>query len=298
MLFFCHQASFWLRRKEKVRRDSALKIVKVFNNNSVSVILPGGREAILLGNGIGFHKRSGESVDEQRVEKVYYVQTEMQTKFLEMLQDVQPDVMEAAERIIALAEAEGFTLSSQGTISLVDHITFAIERQERQLSLPNLLLSETRLLYQKEYALGRKALEIIREQCGISLPEDEAGYIALHLVSISVDSSAAYGTLKFVKAMLDIIRSTYRISLDEASLDALRLITHLKVLSQRVQQGTPWQDGTDDALYDYLLKRNPANSLCLQRIDSHLREIGESPLNPPERFYLLIHLNRVLEKSK
>ena len=53
MLFFCHQSSFWLRRKEKVRRDSALKIVKVFNNNSVSVILPGGREAILLGNGIG-----------------------------------------------------------------------------------------------------------------------------------------------------------------------------------------------------------------------------------------------------
>ena len=83
-----------------MRRDGALKIVKVFNNNSVSVILPGGREAILLGNGIGFHKRSGEAVDEQRVEKVYYVQTEMQTKFLEMLQDVQPDVMEAAERII------------------------------------------------------------------------------------------------------------------------------------------------------------------------------------------------------
>lgn len=275
-----------------------MKIVKVFNNNSVSVILPGGRDAILLGNGIGFHKRSGEAVDEQRVEKVYYVQTEMQTKFLEMLQDVQPDVMEAAEQIIALAEAEGFPLSSQGTISLVDHITFAIERQEKQLPLPNLLLSETRLLYQKEYALGRKALEIIRERCGISLPEDEAGYIALHLVSISVDSSAAYSTLKFVKAMLEIIRSTYGIALDEGSLDALRLITHLKFLFQRIQQSAPWQDGDDDALYEFLLNRNPANPLCLQRIDSYLREKGDCLLNRQEQFYLLIHLNRVLEKGK
>lgn len=275
-----------------------MKIIKVFNNNSVSAILPGGREAILLGNGIGFHKRSGEAVDESRVEKVYYVQTEMQTKFLEMLQDVQPDVMEAAEQIISLAETEGFVLSSQGTISLVDHITFAIERQEKKLTLPNLLLSETRLLYQKEYELGQKALEIIREQCGVSLPEDEAGYIALHLVSISVDSTAAYGTLKFVKAMLEVIRSTYGITLDEDSLDTLRLITHLKFLSQRIQQSASWQDQEDESLYAYLLRRNPGNPLCLQRIDRYLTEVGACPLNRQEQFYLLIHLNRVLEKSK
>lgn len=275
-----------------------MKIIKVFNNNSVSAILPGGREAILLGNGIGFHKRSGEAVDESRVEKVYYVQTEMQTKFLEMLQDVQPDVMEAAEQIISLAETEGFVLSSQGTISLVDHITFAIERQEKKLTLPNLLLSETRLLYQKEYELGQKALEIIREQCGVSLPEDEAGYIALHLVSISVDSTAAYGTLKFVKAMLEVIRSTYGITLDEDSLDTLRLITHLKFLSQRIQQSASWQDQEDESLYAYLLRRNPGNPLCLQRIDRYLTEAGACPLNRQEQFYLLIHLNRVLEKRK
>lgn len=275
-----------------------MKIVKVFNNNSVSVVLPGGREAILLGNGIGFHKRTGETVDEHRVEKVYYVQTEMQTKFLEMLQDVHPNVMEAAERIISLSEAEGFPLSSQATISLIDHITFAIERLEKNISLPNLLLSETRLLYPKEFALGQQALEIIRDRCGIALPEDEAGYIALHLVSISVDSSAAYDTLKFVKAMLDIIRQTYGIALEEDSLDALRLITHLKFLSQRIQQSSTWQDGEDESLYTYLLRRDSRNPQCLERVDQFLRQKAQQPLNRQEQFYLLIHLNRVLEKGK
>ena len=227
----------------------------------VSVLLPLILEAILLGNGIGFHKRAGEAVDEHRVDKVYYVQTEMQTKFLEMLQDVQPAVMEAAERIISLAEAEGFLMNSQATISLADHITFAIERQEKHMSLPHLLLSETRLPYQKEFALGQQGLAIIRQICGVSLPEDEAGYIALHLVSISVDSTAAYSTLKFVKAMLDIIRFTYDIALDEDNLDALRLITHLKFLAQRIQQNSIWKDGEEDSLYAYLLGRDPRNSI-------------------------------------
>ena len=97
----------------------------------------------MLGRGIGFNKRPGDPISEELVEKVYYVQDEMQTKFLQMLQDVRPDVLEAAERIIAAAETDGFSMSNQATISLIDHISFAIERQSSGVSLPNLLLSET-----------------------------------------------------------------------------------------------------------------------------------------------------------
>ena len=106
-----------------------MRSIKVFNNNAVSTVMPDGREAIVLGKGIGFNKRPGDVISERLIEKVYYVQNEMQTKFLQMLQDVRPDVMEAAERIIAMAEQDGFSLSNQATISLIDHISFAIERQ-------------------------------------------------------------------------------------------------------------------------------------------------------------------------
>ena len=158
-----------------------------------------GREAIVLGKGIGFHKRPGDPVEERCIEKVYYVQDEMQTKFLQMLQNVEPSVMRAAEQILAMAENAGFSMSNQATISLIDHIGFAIERQKKNIDLPNLLLNETQLLYQKEYDLGRRSLKIIQDCCGVTLPEDEAGYIALHLVTISVDHNAAYGSLKFIK---------------------------------------------------------------------------------------------------
>lgn len=272
-----------------------MKAIKVFNNNAISTVMPDGREAIVLGKGIGFHKRPGEQVDEQRVEKVYYVQNEMQTKFLQMLQDVQPEVMEAAERIIAAAEAAGFHMSNQATISLVDHISFAIERQERQIALPNLLLSETQMLYQKEYELGCRSLEIIRDCCGVTLPEDEAGYIALHLVSISVDRNAAYNNLKFVKGTLDIIKETYGVTLDQSSLDAMRLTTHLKFLAQRIQQKTPWVSDEDEPMFRYLLARDPRHQQCMDRLEAYIRENFSYSLNQQEKFYLLIHLTKILQ---
>ena len=59
-----------------------MQAVKVFNNNAVSVVMPDGREAILVGNGLGFGRRPGDVIDKSRVSKVYYVQNELQTKFL------------------------------------------------------------------------------------------------------------------------------------------------------------------------------------------------------------------------
>ena len=104
-----------------------MQAVKVFNNNAVSVVMPDGREAILVGNGLGFGRRPGDVIDKSRVSKVYYVQNELQTKFLKMLDNVTPQVMQAAERISLAAEEQGILLSSKSTISLVDHISFALD---------------------------------------------------------------------------------------------------------------------------------------------------------------------------
>lgn len=271
-----------------------MRSIKIFNNNAVSAVMPDGREIIVLGKGIGFNKRPGDEINDRLAEKIYYVQSEMQTKFLQMLQDVQPDVMEAAEQITALAERNGFAMSNQATISLVDHIGFAIERQKEGMTLPNLLLSETQLLYRREYDLGCKALEIIRSCCGVELPIDEAGYIALHILSISVDQNAAYDILKFVKGALDIIKQTYGVVLDGESIDTMRLITHLKFLAQRIFQNSGWEDEGMESMYEMLLDRHPKNRACLTRLEEYCRTAFGYTLNLQEKFYLLVHLTKIL----
>ena len=206
-----------------------MQAVKVFNNNAVSVVMPDGREAILVGNGLGFGRRPGDVIDKNRVSKVYYVQNELQTKFLKMLDNVTPQVMQAAERISLAAEEQGILLSSKSTISLVDHISFALERVEKGTFLPNLMLSETRMLYPKEYAVGQRALELVRQFCGVQLPEDEAGYIALHLVAGAADGALAYDTVKFVMAVKEIICDTYHCTFEEESLETIRLTMFISI---------------------------------------------------------------------
>lgn len=277
---------------------AAVKAIRVFNNNAVSAVMPDGREAIVLGKGIGFHKRPGDTVEERCIEKVYYVQDEMQTKFLQMLQNVEPNVMRAAEQILAMAEDDGFSMSNQATISLIDHISFAIDRQKKGIALPNLLLNETQLLYQKEYELGRRSLKIIENCCGVELPEDEAGYIALHLVAISVDRNAAYGFLKFVKGALDIVKETYGIPFDQNSLDAVRLTTHLKFLMQRIEQEGPWEDEEEDPMYDQLLSRDPRHKVCLDRMEEFIRQSTGCTIGNQEKFYILIHLTKLLKHGE
>ena len=271
-----------------------MRSIKIFNNNAVSAITSDGREAILLGNGIGFAKRPGSEIDESRIEKVYYVQTEMQTKFLEMLQDVRPDVMSAAEEIIRQAGDAGMELSNQATISLIDHIGFAIERFQTGILLPNLMLAETQLLYPREFALGEQALAIIERRCGVLLPRDEAGYIALHLVTISMDRGAAYNILKFVKGSLEIIKDTYGITLDETGLEIMRLTTHLKFLAQRVLNHQRWEDTDMDTMYSYLIARHPRHRDCLDRLNEFVQQNFQESLNRQEEVYLLVHLNQVL----
>lgn len=245
-----------------------MQAVKVFNNNAVSVIMPDGREAILVGNGLGFGRRPGDVIDKNRVSKVYYVQNELQTKFLKMLDNVTPQVMQAAERISLAAEEQGILLSSKSTISLVDHISFALERVEKGTFLPNLMLSETRMLYPKEYAVGQRALELVRQFCGVQLPEDEAGYIALHLVAGAADGALAYDTVKFVMAVKEIICDTYHCTFEEESLETIRLTVHLKFLAARILRHTPWQDAGLESMYTVLLQRDSRNEVCLQRINA------------------------------
>lgn len=202
--------------------------------------------------------------------------------------------MQAAERISLAAEEQGILLSSKSTISLVDHISFALERVEKGTFLPNLMLSETRMLYPKEYAVGQRALELVRQFCGVQLPEDEAGYIALHLVAGAADGALAYDTVKFVKAVKEIICDTYHCTFEEESLETTRLTVHLKFLAARILRHTPWQDAGLESMYAVLLQRDSRNEVCLQRINAYLRQEFDYELDHQEQVYLLIHLTKIV----
>lgn len=271
-----------------------MKANKVYNNNAVAVRWHDGREAILVGSGIGFGKRPGDEVDEKKLQKVYFIQDELQSRFLQLLKDARPEALQAAEEILAHARSQGLELKNQLILSLTDHICFALERYEQNISLPYLMLSETKLLYPKEYEIGCWALEKIQGLCGVALPQYEAGYIALQLASAEMNGEDAYNGLKLVGGVMDIIKETYGIELNPDDLDTIRLTTHLKFLAQRIFRRSQWNDDDMDGLYQMLLFRNAKNRDCIARVTGYIRNHFSYELNHQEKVYLMIHLSKII----
>lgn len=274
-----------------------MKAVKVYNNNAVGAVYPDGREAVAIGSGIGFHKKPGDVVDEKKIEKIYYIQDDLQTKFLQLLKDARPEALRAAEEILDYARQCSLELKNQLILSLTDHISFALERKEQGIELPYLMLSETRMLYRKEYEIARWALRRVEELCGAALPEYEAGYIALQLASSSMNRETAYNTLKLVGGALDIIKDTYGVELDPDQIDTMRLTTHLKFLSQRIFSQVQWDDGGVEGLYQLLIRKHRKNRECIHRLRDYIQETFHYTLNPQEEVYLLVHLSKLFNKS-
>ena len=272
-----------------------MKIWKALNNNVAVVLDEKGQEKIVMGKGICFKKGAGDSISDDSIDKTFSLSgAEANSKFQVLIQDVPMEHIALGEEIIAEAKTRlGNKMNDMIYISLIDHVHTSIVRCQDGITVKNMLLWDIRRFYREEYQVGLWALALIRERFGVALPEDEAGYIAMHIISISVDQNAAYDVLKFVKAALDIIKQTYGIALDHESIDAMRLITHLKFLAQRMFQNHSWEDEGMENMYEMLLDRHPQNRLCLERLDGYCQNAFGYTLNLQEKFYLLVHLTKI-----
>ncbi|WP_305305823.1 CAT RNA binding domain-containing protein [Romboutsia ilealis] len=114
----------------------------MFNNNASSTVTDDRKEDILLGLGIGFNKRPGDEINKDKIEKIYYVQDNIQTNFLDLLNNVSSEVIDASQKIISLILGNEGEFNKKGILSLIEHISFEIDRTEKNIYLHNLMFSD------------------------------------------------------------------------------------------------------------------------------------------------------------
>lgn len=272
-----------------------MKILKVFNNNSVAAISDELGDIILTGSGIGFQKRIGDEVDESRIEKTYFFKDDQQKRFEQSIETVPAIYFEITNKIVNQANKELDTdFSGEIFLAISDHISFAVKRKKEEIYLPNVVLSETKVLYKKEYKVGLWTLDYIEEKTGIRLDDDEAGYIALHLVNFSLDNKANNATkiVTLTKEVLNVIKLSMKVDLEEDSLGYARISTHLKYLAERIfrDEIDELQDTTADIRE--MLKEDLRLSLCINRIVKLIRDRYDYELSPDEQTYLCIHIKK------
>ncbi len=74
----------------------------------------------------------------------------------------------------------------QLVVSLTDHIIFADKRLKR-LVMSNPFVMETMQLYSDAYHIAKQVIDQLNAALDVHFPEDEIGFIALHIASNTED---------------------------------------------------------------------------------------------------------------
>ena len=297
--FFYLQGNYSAVRKHIVwkRKDmDNIIIEKVINNNIISAYEKSGAEVIVMGRGIGFKKKQGEVVPADQISKIFRIKSRTLTEqFKELLANMPLERVRISDEIISHAKDHlKLKLNQSIYVTLTDHINFAIERVSQGIEPQNALLWEIKRFYPQEFQLGIYALELIQDRLDILLPEDEAGFIALHFVN------AEYGTdirdaVKFpdqMQAIVDIVERDLGILLDESSLHYERFMTHIKFLIQRIYR-KELLSSEDRELSLLMQRKYPREYQCSLKVAEYIMQATGSRLSEEEIMYLSVHIRRV-----
>ena len=298
LVFFIGNYDITVRQHMVWKRKDMDHIIieKVINNNIISAYEKSGAEVIVMGRGIGFKKKQGEVVPADQISKIFRIKSRTLTEqFKELLANMPLERVRISDEIISHAKDHlKLKLNQSIYVTLTDHINFAIERVSQGIEPQNALLWEIKRFYPQEFQLGIYASELIHDRLGILLPEDEAGFIALHFVN------AEYGTdirdaVKFpdqMQAIVDIVEHDLGIMLDESSLHYERFVTHIKFLIQRIYR-KELLSSEDRELSLMMQRKYPREYQCSVKVAEYIMKATGSRLSEEEIMYLSVHIRRV-----
>ena len=276
-------------------------IDKIINNNIVSAFDETGLEVVIMGRGIGFQMKRGQEVPVEKVEKIFRIKSQsIAGQLKELLAKMPLEQVQISNEIISYAKKTmKLKLNQSIYVTLTDHISFAISRCKKGIHLENALLWEIKRFYPQEFELGRYAVELVKKRLNVEMPEDEAGFIALHFVN------AEYGTdihdaLKFPNQMNDIVRIVEQelgLELDESSLHYERFVTHVKFLLQRIYR-KELLSSEDKELAQMMQRKYPKEYNCSEKVAAYIKEATGCTLSDEEVMYLSVHIRRVTAVEK
>ena len=276
-----------------------MKISRIINNNVVSTCDEEGGEVIVMGRGVGFKAKEGSTIDEDKIEKVFRLDSQnTMDKFKELLVNLPMEHVQISAEIISYAkEVLNRPINPNVYITLTDHINFALERFKQKMMFSNPLIREVRSFYHAEYLIGEYAIAMIDRDLGIKLPVDEAASIALHIVNAEYDAPMG-DTIKItnlIQQVSEVVEEYFNIKLDEQSLSYERFITHLRFLAQRVFTGEHME--LDNLEFQKVIDRlYPEEYACSQKVQALIKLQYGHQVTEEEVAYLALHIKRIRTK--
>ncbi len=269
------------------------RVEKVLNHNALIGIPENTtQEYLILGKGIGFGKHVSESIEVTDEYKVYSLQesTERGDK-KELATSIDPVYLEVANEILDGAEAAFKTIDRDVMLSLADHIEYAVKRIKNNEQFKNPLTDDIRVLFHMEYKVAEAARQILLDRMGVTISDDEIGYIALHVHSSIMDQavSQAMQMADAVRQCVKMVEEETGKKIDTQSLSYNRLLNHIRYMIARTLKGEVIKLDMNDYINASAANSfQAATKICKELSKSLGRDIHDAEIG-----YLAMHIERV-----
>lgn len=280
-----------------------MRVEKTINNNIVVSSDEFHRETIVMGRGLGFKKKNGDQIDEAKVEKIFTINDQKSnTNFQKLVNEVPMERIQVADEIIRYAKNSlQKELSENIYVSLTDHINMAVDRAKADMEFQNPFGWEIKKFYYREYLIGKVAINMVKQRLGVQLCEDEATFIALHIINaeLNLDMSHMVSMTKMIQDIIDIVEEYFDIQLDKNSIYFERFVRHLKFFSQRLFTGQSiYDDKKNEDMLDLFRLRYPDAFACTKKIKQYILDICEHEISDEEMTYITVHVKRLITEHE
>ncbi|WP_435309506.1 PRD domain-containing protein [Sebaldella termitidis] len=274
------------------------EIIKVFSNN---VVLCEDKrkntEIIAVGCGIGFKAKAGTFISDSAIEKLYGELSEEDKKYLsDIMSNTDSEILDIVEDALKIIDKElKEKLSIYFHLTMLSHLSFAIERSKYGTIIRNPFLEELRVLYPQEYRIAEKFIAEVNKHLEYKLEIDEVGFITMHIhaalrgVKVSETSEQLTLTYELVK----VIEIELGHKIDRESYDFIRLLTHLKFAVNRVKNNIK----IENILLPEIKKKLKLYYKISQKVAKFAEKNYNILFNEDEVGYITIHLAKIKSKD-
>ncbi|MGT2929445.1 PRD domain-containing protein [Streptococcus dentasini] len=210
---------------------------------------------------------------------------------------------DVSENIVHQAKARIRNSFNRNLIfTLADHINFAIQRGQHygELQLP--FTYEIEQFYPEETALGHFAVDLIKQELGIELPNTEIAAIAMHLINSQLESKENITDIDghsdgyLINQITIILKQEFDTNINTKSFEYNRFVMHLRYYLKRIKNNEQVSQGDFRSFIDTIREKEPEVYICTKRIIGFLEDRLEKICTDDEIFYLMIYIKRMASR--
>ncbi len=276
-------------------------IQKVLSDDFIIAQDENNKDVIIFGKDLIKTAIPKEKVNTNQIERILKANDSVEfAHLIELIQESNKKDFRMVNEVVQICEEElQSKIDFKLYLSLSDHILFAFERLSQGINFRNQLLKEIKKYYPQEFEIGKKALLKLKEKYNLEVPEDEAGYIALHLANSNRDLQihVVETTARIINLSLKTIEFINNIKIKEDSLYYKRFIRHLKNCINRAFTGKMLKD-EDEIFFEMIKEKFPKPYSTAKRISNYLYNQYSIILTEDEIVNLTVHINQLIETNR